>query len=48
VQFKGKRLKTVQSLLDLGQPVKVYFSVTVTDKSGNHGIPRLFTVKLSR
>ena len=46
VQFRGKRLQLVRSLLELGQTVKVYFSVTVTDKSGNHGSPRLFTVKL--
>jgi subtilisin family serine protease len=46
VQFRGKRLQMVRSLLDLGQTVKVYFSVTVTDGAGNHGSPRLFTVKL--
>lgn len=46
VQFRGKRLQRIRSLLNLGQPVKVYFSVTATDKLGNRGSPQLFTVKL--
>jgi hypothetical protein len=48
VQFRGKRLQTLRSLLEKGQAVKVYFSLTVTDKAGNKASPRLFTVKLAR
>ncbi|MGH2905658.1 MAG: S8 family serine peptidase [Solirubrobacterales bacterium] len=48
VRFRGKRLQAVRSLLENGETVKVYFSVAVTDKAGNHGKTRNFTVRLAR